>query len=378
MVVVDPTDHPPDPEDFYDPGMIATEEFNYLSDSDQEIYDQDINAIEDFNYDPESDLEMYDPDFYDWDQNDPDTIVPPSINFIKNNPIKKYTTVKIPFEQFKNKDIDYSILENACIRVNDIVTLGYLFIRSYILYRYNNNRGIPVINKPFINLALKALSKEAARGKTPEGDNLIIYENLKRFYTNHFSKQIGDNNGDKKIDAKNLSAILSYSVTEMHTSINNNITLNFENRVNNFVNQLFKKNNDDILSKLTGKERKDTKNELLRELKIFKSCLLNRELLSSGRVKYRIWMFENRDKILPKTFFATTSTSYSDDVEKDPQLYFPYLIRMNLILEKQELKLFQIFPLRTEMTLKNIEVDTKAIIELYCYGSKTKLHSNIK
>ena len=81
--------------------------------------------------------------------------------------------------------------------------------------------------------------------------------------------------------------------------------------------------------------------------------------------KYHKWIETHRNNIFPKEF----KNSYEFDIQNEPQKYIKSMIYMCEQIEKEGTKLFQFFPLRTDITLKNIQLDTKSLIEIFIvYG----------
>jgi hypothetical protein len=304
-----------------------------------------------------------------------------------SKPIDKFTNIKMQFDTIlKNKNskdiIDYDPLKDAFIRANDLIFKAYPFMRLYILDCIEKKIDLPLINESFVVLVFRALSCTPKGGGKPQGKNLTIYNNLLTFYNTTFNVLIRDPENMNKCDSSNLSSILSQSAKEIVTSINNNIWMHFTNRVNQFVNQMFKKETTLILKDLKGDAKDEKRAAIKRELCVLKDCLLKKELLPDTLdVKYRIWTKKYRNLILPDVY-QSTATSYQDDVKNKPQKYFKYMINMIHILEKESteecpLKLFQFFPIRTSMIHQYIHIDTKALIEIFDKGNKKNNLKNI-
>jgi len=69
----------------------------------------------------------------------------------------KRATVKVRLKEILRNNVDYSKLNGIINDVNKLISLGYLFMRSYILYVIEHNKKSnltkieePVINKNFI------------------------------------------------------------------------------------------------------------------------------------------------------------------------------------------------------------------------------------
>jgi len=309
------------------------------------------------------------------------------INSKKNNqknisnrlskPIDKWINVKTSFKNLMKKDVDYSILKNAIIRTNILVIRVLQFMRYYVLFCIDNNKDIPLIDMEFVKMAFKALSQHSA-GPKPTFDNLINYNNLLIFYDVYFHKVLGiSNNDDQKISATNLSSILQAAARLIVTNLNNNIWMHYMNHIRQFVNQMFKTEHDIILEQLTGEDKTLKRAELRRETKKIKDALIeNKELDKKCDKRYHTWLNLYRNKILPVKFF-TNCSSFQDDLKNSPQSYFKYMVNTIRILEANDLKLFQFFPLRTEMVVKYIEIDTKTVIDLFA-TDKNKYLSNVE
>ncbi len=216
-------------------------------------------------------------------------------------------------------------------------------------------------------MAFKVLTEKSA-GPKPKGDNLKIYSEFEDFYTSTYSKL----NYPKKISGKNLSQIISYMCIDMLTNIKNNIKLHFIEYIRRFVNSSFKDAHNDILKEYKDKEKTKMREQLLKELKIIKNDLLNDTCKCDK--KYYKWLNKYRNKILPPKL----DSSYQSDINNDPQKYIKYMIFMNLELEKMDKKMFQFFPLRTEIKPHYIPIDTKSLIEIFIKNDKNVYLSDIE
>lgn len=240
-------------------------------------------------------------------------------------------------------------------------------------------------------MAYKCVMKNDGRGPKPKGDVLDIFVELNEFYDcifvpwiyfyeqYNFPNLSDDADIDKfykfiddiRISGKNLSQIFSYNCTQIITNVENNIKEHFFEYLNKFVNESFKNEHNELLDSLAGKQRTDKKNELKSELAQVKRDLIENTNLSAE--KYREWININRPIILPNT----NESSYEHDIKVNPQNYLKYMIVMNQLLEKNQLKCFQFFPLRTDIVPKHITLDTKALTELFMTEDKNKYLLNI-
>ena len=274
----------------------------------------------------------------------------------KEEPPDKYQCLKVPIQKILKSDTDtktLAIINDAVLRTNYITTKSYFLLRLWVLEKYYCNQEIPLITEDTIKMSMKSLVKASA-GPKAKGNNLLLLQEFQKLHT--FSLE----------DGKNLSAILDYYTTTMITAIENNIKMNFMDYVKRFVNSYFKSIYKDDL------QNKDFRKQLYKELQVVKNDIINETLLSDP--KYHSWLNKNRYKIVPQEY----DTSYYYDVKINPQRYLKYMIFMNLQLEEKEAKMFQFFPLQTQIIPRHIQIDTKSIIELLVDTDKKQYLDNVE
>ncbi len=257
----------------------------------------------------------------------------------------KYRCFKVPITSILHKDNDVvernmMILQDAILRANKITSKSYMLLRLWILHKYHNDIIVPEITTDTISMAMKSVMKPSS-GPKPKGNNNLLLQEFQSLYDFQLE------------DGKNLSAILDYYATTMLTSITNNIKIHFFDYVNRFINSYFKSiYKEEITNKVFKKQ-------LFKELRIVKNDILNNTLFCDE--KYHKWVIETRYKIVPKEY----DTSYYYDVCCEPYKYLKYMIFMCLELEKLEAKAFQFFPIQTNAIPRHIQIDTKAMVELF-------------
>jgi hypothetical protein len=216
-------------------------------------------------------------------------------------------------------------------------------------------------------MAMKALVPPSA-GPKPKGTNLNYYNEFLLFYNDTYKSL----NYETKISGSNLSQILGYMTNDIITNIENNVKRNFISYVKRFVNSSYKKINNEILEKVSKKDKISKRKELNQELYQVKEDLLNNTLNSNE--KYHQWINKHRPNIFPKDY----TNSYEYDIDCNPQKYLKYMIYMCLELEKLEVKSFQFFPLRTDIIPKYIPIDTATLVDLMIDKDKNKYFKNIE
>ena len=266
----------------------------------------------------------------------------------KKEPPDKYRCLKLPISSILYKDNvkEYmKILQNAIVRTNAITTKTYFLLRLWVLQKYHNKQDIPEITTDTISMCMKSINK-STMGQKPKGNNAILLKEFQNLNTFEFE------------DGSNLSSILDYYATTMITSIENNVKMRFFDYIKRFINCYFKHLYQDQM------ENKDFKKQLYREINVVKNDILNNTLTCNE--KYHSWLKEYRYKIVPETF----DTSYYYDIKITPYKYLKHMIFICLELEKIERKSFQFFPIQTNAIPRHIQVDTKALVELFVNTEK--------
>ena len=275
---------------------------------------------------------------------------------IKNSDYKciKKRLIKIINKQtYNNKDI-LETINDSVKRVNNIVTKTYMLLRLWILDKYHKKEQIPKLNDNLIRVAFNTFINTQGK-KTNSSENKKLLDSFKLYYS---VSLFGDlENGSK------LSTILSYSAITMLTAIENNIRLNFTSYLNRFINSYF--------TKIYEKEIVNTqfKKELYSDLKTIKNDIINNTLESND--KYKEWILKERNLLVP---ILKPNESIIPDLCSNPQKYLKYMIYMTGELEKLEKSQFQFFPLQTNAIPRNIQIDNKALIELF----ETKVSDKLK
>jgi hypothetical protein len=267
----------------------------------------------------------------------------------KKDPPDKYRCLKLPITSIlpNNEEVkgNMETLQKAIVRTNAITSKTYFLLRLWVLHKYHNNQEIPEITTDTISMCMKSVVKSSS-GQKPKGNNAILLQEFQKL--NSFSLE----------DGSNLSSILDYYATTMITSIENNIKMRFFDYIKRFVNCYFKHLYQYQI------ENKEFKKQLYREINLVKNDILNNTFTCDE--KYHTWLKENRYKIVPETY----ETSYYYDIKITPYKYLKHMIFMCLELEKIERKSFQFFPIQTNSIPRHIQVDTKALVELFVETEK--------
>jgi hypothetical protein len=275
-----------------------------------------------------------------------------------DDPPDRYQCLKIPIEHIICDDCDYDVIFNtindAVIRSNKITAKAYLLLRLWILEKYHNKIDLPLITIDTIKMAIMAVKIPSTGDNKLNNDNLLLLQEFRRLYSFPSLE-----------NGKNLAQILLYYAKTMLTAIENNIKFHFMDYINRFVNSYFKNLYIEEI------KNKDFKDQLFKELKVLKNDIKNGS--KDCNEKYYKWLDQYRFQIVPREY----DVSYYYDIKVNPQKYLKHMIFMNIELEKFNGKMFQFFPLQTNLVHKHIQIDTTTLIDLFVKKNKKPYIANV-
>jgi len=286
---------------------------------------------------------------------------------IKNEDTKQtneqiYKTIKCPLKSvLKNYDTLQPIIEECVKDINEIVILGYQFIRLYLLNKFVNKKELPNVNKQFILDVLKNVSSsDTNKGKQKSESKISNKEgkdDIKLFYDSVFCKLV-----NKKLSYTNKTFILDKMADEMLRCIETNISTHFLKHLYKYINIKFKKPKSDEIKKEKDKaKRKELYKKLNTDVRNLKSDIIDMQILDS-KEEYHQWIKDNINFLLPEKF--TKSIPY--DIKANPTKYIIYSMYINFQTEKLGGKPYAFIPQRNNIIPKNIILNTSAITDLIC------------
>jgi hypothetical protein len=274
----------------------------------------------------------------------------------RNNDKSAYKTIKTTLKSvLLNRDLVQPVVNNLVFEMNNLMIHSYQFIRLYVLNCYSNKTALPEINDTFILYCIKTLGVRDNRGK--KGGDTELLDKLEKFYLEEYQPIINH----EKTNLKNTSFLLPYLATQIHTSLSNNAQEHFIQHFLRFINKTTTAITEDksILFKL--------KHQLM-------------SLDNETNEIFNEWKTTHLSHIFPQNI----KKSIHYDVKVRPFEYLKGMLYMNEVLEKEEHKLFQPLPLRTNIIPKHIILDTASLVSLFCPANKTdgikkgELHKNLK
>ena len=281
-------------------------------------------------------------------------------DYLKKNE-QIYKVIKVPLKSVvKNYNKIQSIIENTVKDINQLVILGYQFLRLFLLDKFNNNQNFPTINKQFILDILKTIGiNKTTRGKSTNIDkikNKSLKDELKIFYNTVFYNLV-----DTRPNITNRSHILEQTAKEMVTCINNNISLHFVKHLSKYINELFKNPVSKLIKEtfISKNVRKELYKNLNSDIRNLKNDLFNDKIEDSKPI-YHQWILNKRSFLFPDKI----NVSIPYDVKANPEKYFKHAFYINQKIEELEKRTYQVIPQRNNIIPKHITLNTSAIVDL--------------
>jgi len=293
-----------------------------------------------------------------------------------------FKCVKIPLKHvLKNLDINLPKITDAVIKCNKIVINTLMFMKLYLLDYFEKNNKLPEIDKVFVNSCMKILCNESVSGRPPKKEIKELKYKLTAFYNSDYKPLIKDTS----LDYTHLNTVLDYLTIGIITMYENNIKLHYVEYIERFVNIIWKKKETIIKIKEENKEeekQKELVNEFCRQLRKIKTDILEITTEYKSDVKYHNWIKDIKKTITPnKDKYQKDNLYY--DLQCVPQDYLPCMIRMMKEVEKDKVMIYNVFPMRNDIIMKSIKLDTTTLVHLLFtqkQGNKTDylLEGNLK
>ncbi len=299
-----------------------------------------------------------------------------------------YDFMKTNKDNIKNIIQDHEtlkIINNLAIKTNKIVIHAYNFIKLYCIHLFENNLNFPEFNKEYIMDVFKVITTRKCGSGGYTKDNMPQQlKELTEFFEEHYKDTMVPN---EELLYDKMSYILAYEAIDMTTNIYINVREHYLQQLNKLVNITFKFKDqiNQIKEKFKKTETiKEKKKELYEEFKQIKDDLLNvgvdKELKS--KKKYHKWIKEHKLNFIPnKDTFDNDNIMY--DLKSNTSQYLKCYMYIGKELEKlydledQEnhaIRLFNTLPLRTNIIVKHITIDTCGLISNFLGDEPTTEH----
>lgn len=279
-------------------------------------------------------------------------------------------SIKLPMCKIlkENKFDDFiKIFSKYHYKTQLIVANAYDFIKLYFCYLYENNLNFDKINRNFFVTVCEVTTTHSKKGR-PNG-NVELIGKLKQYYTNYYSKT-----NPTCVESEHLSSILNYESDDYITHLETNIKEHYFQHAKKLVKIYF--NYDDKLKQILKINSNKVRKEKLKNFNYEFSQIIcdmfsiNRKNKLISPKSNHVWLMKLRKLIVPiKSTYKKDNILY--DLEYDPQFYLRSMFAINGELEKistkeNELRLFNVLPLKTGYIPSHITIDTATLILLFC------------
>ena len=281
-----------------------------------------------------------------------------------------HKTVKVPLKYcIKDPEINLPKINRTVLDINSIVIHALQFIKLYILHSYNKERRIPDISKVFVSCCLKTVAERNKSGRQPT-TNRTLMDDLEKFYNKHYRNIAGE----QKLPYTHANGVLDYLTIAIVTAYENNIKQHFTEYVERFVNVMF---DEQVKNSNLSEGNKGRTLQFLRNIKNDILTIDKNKFLSSSDCHE--WINYQKSHIFNKVKFKKDNIHY--DLHVSPFDYLPGMIYIMQEIEKKEVALLNVFPLRNSIVPHHICIDTSTLIRMLLrkeHGIKEDFESAVK
>jgi hypothetical protein len=286
----------------------------------------------------------------------------------KEKPLRATIKVKLEDILFKN-NINYDNFRTTISKVNKIIFVGYMFIRSFILYCIESEQPAFTIDEKFIRIAFshicaykkkKVKVKKEKNYETKKEKEKITINNIDDYvkvlikdYFKIFKKMTGF----IPIEVSKVCYILGEAYKQIMVEITNNIILNYEKYIWNFVKLYYQ----DLCTRVKELHSPENLKCLYKQLNEVKLDILGTDKLRCDKNYPEIMKFHFKD-IMPLNYSAT---NFKNNVKNNIFAYLKCMCFMNKKFQEAEIKSYQIFPLKTSYSNNHITINSSAFIDMF-------------
>ena len=152
--------------------------------------------------------------------------------------LTSYKAKKISLNKIiKNKE-HINKITNTSVILNKIITHTYHFIKLYMLYNWEKNKELPVLDTKLVKCIFKIIGTKKNCGKSSKPENLELQNILQDFFDTHY-KDIIKEDREKELCYTGLSNVLEYEATSIITNFENHIRNHFIDFLNKYIDIKF-------------------------------------------------------------------------------------------------------------------------------------------
>ncbi len=296
------------------------------------------------------------------------------------------------------------------------------------LYEKDSTTDLPIITREFIGRVYKVLSIGTNRGRHAKIVNNLIFDELNDYYENKFkgeldiAQKIDGSNLSFLLDEMNGEMITSIDNNIKHhfdKHLSKFIFVHFKKQMNDEMTnfkEIIKSNEEqiniateeltkivnmrkylkvNIIDKISYHNKNIFKNQIdvLKEIHIYgqkevnvriqefkKFNIMIRELIKKKKSIWKTNLRKIKDDILNNTEISITHKSWIDEhrhnlmpkdktfkqiIKEAPSIMIKYMFNIGKYLEKENIKGFQAFPIKTSVYPNYVKINTSALIQIF-------------
>jgi hypothetical protein len=283
----------------------------------------------------------------------------------------KRCTIKVRLKSIYTIDKSYDILIKSIKQSNEVLEIGSLFMKSYLIYKFENesNNNVlehinyPIMNVEYIRKVFSVIMLKEGGGRPLKCNNDPELKEINEYF-NIFKKETGIN----KLKVECISYILSQEYDKIFESILNNIKYHLEDHIKRYIRSHFYETYQLIRSQKSSEELKEFHSNMNK----IKNDILN-NTKSSPNI-YHQWIDNNIKLIIPLTYIKS---SFKEDVKYNAYSYIKCMYNMNKFIQSKNFKSLCIFPTKSSTFNNYVKINTAALIDIF-YGIKFTFDGNTK
>jgi len=291
-------------------------------------------------------------------------------------PKAEYHVVKDSLKNILRNPDDQAVILDAVLRAHKINIHTCQFIKLYFLQLLSTGQPLPKITEAFVTNIAKIISSESMNNKNRTNRSaqneatVALNQTLRPWHIQHYKPTIMQ---DDKISLLGLSTPLGYMTRRIVTDLETNITEHYYDYLCRFLQAVY----------LPWTPRK-TKNPFQYDHKVWAKHLSKlRKLIMNGQgasIVDEHLSAEQIRNLVPMRDLQENKVGY--DIKCSPQDYIRPMYYMMQAVEGAEMKLFNLFPMRSSIVPKNIRFCTSSLVDLlvkpqHGLGTQRSLKSNI-
>lgn len=291
------------------------------------------------------------------------------------DPKSNYRTVKVPLKKvLKHYNIIQPKFNEAVLRVNQFATIGYEFLKLYVLHLFQSNQELPKINKALITKIFNLIGEGSNKGRKCQ----VSSDSITTFYNQIFSKIYPD-----KLNSSHLSYVLPILADEMIRCLETNIKTHFLKYLCKYINVIVRYPLVESVktSKLSKEERKLRYGEINKEIRNVKSDIITMKIDKADVSNHQF--INDTTNLFSKEAMKKNNLIYN--VKASPQKFIQVSLLLNRKIEELGKRCYQVFPQRSSFVPKSITLNTSGLIEVIndtkkeIYGiGYSKMNNNAK